>query len=452
MKVDLPRFFKACNPNNTLISGNADFQNYYIDFSAIPGRNSIKELRRTITKLSPDRPTCQLFTGYSGCGKSTELRRLKSQLELEDFHVVYLEFQQDNNIEASDIDKILVAIAYQVHKEIPLKTQMSWLRRLRRGFAGIFQRLTIEFEYEKDIPLIGGKGKFSIKDKGSYKDYNQLWKYLRTTSSTILQSLNEEILTPAIESLMQQGKNGLVVIVDKIEPVDSKSRISEDTKSADPSADWGEQLSQLEDLFIERGEQLSKLNCHVIYTIPLPLMFSDKSEKLKNRLGKGVTPKVLQIVPVKLRNGRDFQKGIVLMRQVILSRAFPGVDENTRKRLIREVFDSEETLDRLCRLSGGHVQQLLELLYACLQQKDPPLSRACVEGEIQKYCNRLRLALTDEEWNLLCQVVKQKSLKGDKEKKILLRSIQKEFVFEYSDDKGSWFVINPALEEAKRLR
>lgn len=452
MRLDLPRFFKACNPNNTLIAGNADFYNYYIDFSSIPGRNIAGELIRTITKLSPDEPTCQLLTGYSGCGKSTELRRLKSQLEMQDFHVVYIEFNQDNSIDASYTDKILLAIAYQVNQEISIKPKYNLIRRLIKAFLGIFKRIKLEFEYEKDVPGIGGKAKVSVKDKGSSKNYNQLWKYLRSTSNSILQSLNEEILAPASESLRKQGKKGLVVIVDKLEPVDNQRMPLGDLKPGYLLADWGEQLSQLEDLFIERGEQLSKLNCHVIYTIPLPLMFSDKSEKLKNRLGRGVSPKVLQILPVKLRNGRDCQKGMALMRQIVLARAFPGVEANKRISFIKDVFDSSDTLDLLCRVSGGHVQQFLELIYACLQQKDPPLSRTCVEGEIKKYCNRLRLALTDDEWNLLCQVVRQKSLKGEIEKKILLRSIQKEFVFEYSDHKGSWFVINPALEEAKKLR
>jgi hypothetical protein len=38
-------------------------------------------LRDNISFFSPDEPTCQLFTGHIGCGKSTELLQLKLELK-----------------------------------------------------------------------------------------------------------------------------------------------------------------------------------------------------------------------------------------------------------------------------------------------------------------------------------------------------------------------------------
>ncbi|HEY9668975.1 MAG TPA: ATP-binding protein, partial [Coleofasciculaceae cyanobacterium] len=87
MKLHLPTFFKACNPAKTLVVGNPDDRQYYIDFSSVRGGRIIEAIGRTITRLSPDEPTCQLFTGHIGCGKSTELFRLKAQLEQHQFHV-----------------------------------------------------------------------------------------------------------------------------------------------------------------------------------------------------------------------------------------------------------------------------------------------------------------------------------------------------------------------------
>lgn len=46
------------------------------------------------------------------------------------------------------------------------------------------------------------------------------------------------------------------------------------------------------------GEQLQKLNCHVVYTILLALNFFNDYETLKNRLGDGLAPKVLPMVQV----------------------------------------------------------------------------------------------------------------------------------------------------------
>ncbi|PHM06011.1 hypothetical protein CK516_36730 [Nostoc sp. 'Peltigera malacea cyanobiont' DB3992] len=88
MKLDLVRFFQACNPSKALVVSKPEDRQYYIDFSKVRGAKIIEELGRTITRLSPEEPTCQLFTGHIGCGKSTELLRLKGELEQQGFHVI----------------------------------------------------------------------------------------------------------------------------------------------------------------------------------------------------------------------------------------------------------------------------------------------------------------------------------------------------------------------------
>jgi hypothetical protein len=178
-------------------------------------------------------------------------------------------------------------------------------------------------------------------------------------------------------------------------------------------------------------------------------MFCNEYETLKNRLGAGVAPKVLPMVPIQLRDGCDSAKGMTLLRQLLLARAFPSVDAQARLNLIPEVFDSVETLDRMCRISGGHVRNLLGLLYNCLQQEDPPFSRSCLESVIKGYRDDLALAVNEEEWELLTQVVQQQIVKGEREYQILLRS---GFVYEYRDEMGRWFGINPALAETERFQ
>lgn len=158
-----------------------------------------------------------------------------------------------------------------------------------------------------------------------------------------------------------------------------------------------------------------------------------------------MAPKVLPMVPVQLRNGSECKEGIALLRQMVLARAFPKVDTHQRLGLITEVFDSPETLDLLCRISGGHVRNLLGLLYSCLQAQDPPLSQDCLENAIREYRDGLRLAITDDEWDLLRQVVQRQSVIGEEGYQTLLRSL---FVFEYQDKQGQWFGINPVLSQS----
>ncbi|MCA1991645.1 MAG: AAA family ATPase [Coleofasciculus sp. S288] len=448
MVMDFQRFFDACNPSNTIDMGKAEDQPYYIDFASVRGGKIIEALKRTITLLSPDKPTCQLFTGHIGCGKSTELLRLKAELEQQEFHVVYFESTQDLDMGDVDVSDIVLVIARQVTdslEKINIHLQSDGFRDLLQGAANFLNTPIEELSGEVSLPGIGkvaastkgiefslaqGIGKITAKTKDNTRLRHRLRQHLEPQTNKILQSINEELLEPAIEKLKQQGKKGLVVIVDNLDRVHARPKTPERLLP--------------EYLFIDRGEQLRRLECHVVYTIPLALIFSNESETLKHRLGGGISPEVLPMIPVQNRDGSDYEPGMVLLRQMVLARAFPEVDVNHRPALITELFDSPETLDRLCRVSGGHVRNLLAFLFGCLRVQSPPWSRTLLEKLIRQDRNRLLLPIDDEEWELLFQVVQQQSVKGEREYQTLLRNL---WLFEYRDDEGCWFGINPVLAE-----
>ena len=415
--------------------GNAEDRPYYIDFAPVRGGKIIEVLGRTIARISPDDPTCQLFTGHIGSGKSTELFRLKDELEQQGFYVVYFESSRDLDMADIDITDILLTIVRQV------STSLEAIDiHLRPGyFATLFEEVADFLQMPLDLSLGAelslGIGKITAKTREAPKLRSQLRQYLEPRASSILQSINEEILARANEQLKQRGNKGLVLIVDNLDRVDARPM---------PSG-----RSQQEYLFIDRGESLRKLNCHVVYTIPSALMFSNGYEALKNRLGGGIAPKVLPMVSVQNRDGSDNEQGMQLMRQMALARAFPEIALEQRDRLIPTLFDSPETLDRLCRVSGGHVRNFLALLYAYIQREDPPFLRNSLEGVIQNYREDLILSLDDGEWDLLLQVVKQQSLRGEAKYHTLLRSM---FVFEYRDRRGRWFGINPVLSETEKFQ
>lgn len=431
MRLDLIRFFQACNPSKTLVVGKAEDRQYYIDFSKVRGGKIIEELRRTITRLSPDEPTCQLFTGHIGCGKSTELQRLKAELEQQEFHTVYFESSQSLDMADVDVTDILLAIAREVSQSleaIKINLKPGYFQNL---FAELAELLLTPTELS-EVELSVGITKITTKAKDSPKLRSQLRQYLEPRTNGILEAINKELLKPAIEKLKQKGKKGLVVIVDNLDRIDNCVK---------PTGYY-----QPEYLFVERGEQLKQLNCHVLYTIPLVLMFSNALGRLRNRFA--VTPKVLPMVPVRLQDNSESQKGMVLLQQLVMKRAFPSVSWEQSQNLITQVFESSDTLERLCRVSGGHVRNLLMLLYSCLQREDPPLSRDCLERVIKQSRNELTLAITPDEWKLLQEVAQQKTVRGEERYQLLIANM---FVFEYRDEDGSWFDINPILAEAKEF-
>lgn len=96
------------------------------------------------------------------------------------------------------------------------------------------------------------------------------------------------------------------------------------------------------------------------------------------------------------------------------------------------------------------MRNLLVLLYSCLQEADPPITKSCLEMVIREYRDDLISAISDDEWKLLRQIIEnQDNVKGEEEYQTLLRSM---FLFEYRDVEGRWFDINPAIAESKKFR
>ncbi|MCY7390513.1 MAG: KAP family NTPase, partial [Leptolyngbyaceae cyanobacterium CAN_BIN12] len=448
MAVDLRRFFQTTNPSRTLVAGNPEDQKLYIDFSSVRGGKIIEELKANITLFSPDEPTCVLFTGHIGCGKSTELLRLKAELEEEGFHVVYFESSDDLEMADVDIGDVLLAIAKRVSEsleQVKVNPQAQGFRALLNSTMKV---LTTEIDVKAKAKLPGlevglsSKGEMSLSagiaeltivaknDQGLRERLNQ---YLGPQKNKLLDAINKELLEPAIAQLKQQGKKGLVVIVDNLDRVDNRAK------------SFGR--PQQEYLFIDQSECLTRLNCHLVYTMPLALKFSNEYGMLTQRYED---PKVLPMVPVQLQDGSPCEAGLVLLRQMVLSRALPDLDTAQQFEQIAEVFDRPETLDRLCQASGGHVRDLLRMLNDWIKKgRELPLKAAILEEVIRARRNEMVMPVSDEEWELLRQVRQRKKVSGDQGYQTLIRS---RLVFEYRDRGESWFDVNPILADARELQ
>ena len=189
------------------------------------GGNVIQRLRRTIVN-QPDESTCQLFTGHIGCGKSTELFRLKEELERQGFHVVYFESSADLDMADVDVSDILLAITRQVSaslEKVDIRLKPSYFVNLFNEIADFLQTPVLP-EFEFSLPL--GIGKVTTKTKDSPKLRSQLRQYLEPRTSGILEAINKQVLERAQEALKYQGYKGLVVIVDNLDRVDISLKAS----------------------------------------------------------------------------------------------------------------------------------------------------------------------------------------------------------------------------------
>ncbi|WP_204140688.1 ATP-binding protein [Halomicronema sp. CCY15110] len=418
----LRNFFKASNPGNPVSD-----PRYYIDFSDVRGGDIVRELARTIIDLSPDEATTQLLTGHVGSGKSTELLQLRQRLQQAGFHVVYFDSGLDLELADVEVTDILLVMARQISASLEAADIALKPPYFQRLFRSIVETLQMPIEIS-DVTLSVGIAEITAQSKESTNLRSQLHQYLEPRTKNILDAINGELLAPGIAKLKAQGKQGLVAIADNLEKM---------LRNAKPNG-----RSQPEYLFVDRGDQLKRLDCHVIYTIPLELVFSNDLPMLMNRFG--LRPRVLTMVPVKTIDGEINPTSMAKLRQMVMARAFPDVSAGDRLNHITAIFDDPATLDRLCLASGGHVRNVLRYVTGCLRKQGLPITAETLEQELRDEQNELVGIIDAGEWQLLAQAVKARTFQGNDEYNSLLMGL---FLYEYRDDRGRWVDINPVLAD-----
>ncbi|MEB3268601.1 MAG: ATP-binding protein, partial [Leptolyngbya sp.] len=348
------------------------------------------------------------------------------------YHVVYFESARDLEMSDVEITDILLVMARQIAASLEGTGVVMRPNYFQRLFQSIIDTLRMPVEIS-DVSLSVGIATITAQSKDSADIRSQLHQYLEPRTRSILDAINNELLIPAIAQLKQQGKAGLVAIVDNLDRVYTTRKLGD--------------RPQPEYLFVDRGDQLKRLACHVLYTIPLSLMFSDDLPLLTNRFG--VSPLVLTMVPVKDLDGHCQPDSLAMLRQMVLARAFPELTAGDREARLTEVFDHSDTLDRLCIISGGHMRNLMRYLFGCLRKQDPPIARATLERVIRDERNELLGLVNEQEWQHLFRAVSTRTVQGDSDYNSLLRSL---FLYEYRDDRGRWVDINPILAETDVFR
>lgn len=429
MDANIRNFFNNCDPTKPLNYGNTEDKSYYIDFTSVRGVEVIKQLKDSI-EWDTNR-TYQLFTGQIGCGKTTELWRLKTELEQDNWGVVFLDASIGLELNDLHVTDLLIFIAYGISNEYIKNTNENFLGQCFPKFQNIFnqilgiiqERLTIT-----DIGLSVGLATITAHVKESPNIRDRLSNQLGMFMPDLIRAINEEVIGLVIKKLENQGKKGLVVIVDGLDKIID--------------------IEQAKSLFINRTQQLRSFICHIIYTIPMSLVFSDNFQALLQNFAE--TPKVLPMIPVRRRDGGEHKEGMELLKEMVLKRVFPYLPKNQLFEQIPLLFESDEALNRLCRISGGHVRYILLYLRDWIRsQEQLPLSQPYLERIIVKYCSDICLGITEEDWRLLCQVAKTQELAGAKYYERLIRSL---FVYKYDEQGQAWFDVNPILAESKKMK
>lgn len=425
----LREVFNAVDPARPLQSGDPR----YVDSTAVRGNEDVvTALYETITWS--ESVTTQLFTGHRGCGKSTELLRLKECLEQADYAVVY--FEADHVIDLNNLvyTDLLIAMTRQLHASLP-EIGVKPNHRLLDDVLAWFAEVVYEENNLDEVKAeLAGEFKLSFPDlispfaqmmaritgqiKTSAQSRKQVRQHLEPQITQLIANINL-LLRDVDVKLRKKGKQGLVLIIDNLDRIPFRT-LSDDGRRNSHDA-----------LYIENGEQLRDLHCNLIYSVPIAMFYSPHAPVLENIFPDNF---IMPMIKTRDRNGQPYADGEAIMRTIL-----------ERRIVLDEIFE-QAALERLCKASGGHPRDLMTLVrYACryAQPRYPKaIDVAAAERAIGRLVNGYGRMIPEEHIPLLAQVHLSKQIQNDNAHRLMLHNLS---VLEYINGSPPWHDVHPAV-------
>ncbi|MEM9449235.1 MAG: ATP-binding protein [Cyanobacteria bacterium P01_E01_bin.6] len=429
----LKNIYNAFDPFEALPAGDP----VYVDCSEVRGEEDILvDVGRQITYA--DRITHQLYTGHRGAGKSTELLRLKKDLKDQGYRVVYFAAEEaDIDPEDAQYTDILLACTRNLLKDLKGNTApiMEWLRSRKTELIDVFQSdVALGEDINVEVPF----SKLTTTLKVSPTARAKIREMVEPHTPSLIEALND-FIKEAMAKTPQKTTKKLILIVDSLD------RIPPILRENEPS--------NHEQIFVDRSEQLKMLGCHVIYTVPISLVYSGRGTDLRDIYDAEV--EVLPMVMVRDQEGNVCEAGLKAMHELVRQRVFHAKGVDPSKTLVGDIFDSQETLDQLCLMSGGHMRNLMQMAQEAIKQSVRlPIGKKAVRIAITKARNTYRNTVYDKQWPLLAQVSQSKEILNNEAYRELLfnRCILE---YRYIDDEGeriSWRDVHPLLRGVKEFQ
>jgi hypothetical protein len=406
---------------------------YYVELSAVRHTEAIEGVSTDVDIHEPGEFDTILFTGHPGCGKTTELKRIQSQCE-NAYRVIYREFDGEgdvNDAEYTDLYLLFIKKVADDLTELRLKFGTKLLDSFEAWFkdvaeeteATIQSSLSIETEASAgaEIPLIS---KLAAKIIAQIRGSNKQKKVTRETLGRNLSPLETDInlwLKNDFDKLKRQdpdrNQKGVLVIVDNLDLLPR---------------------SVGNYLFFDDAPQLQKLDCTIIYTVPISVIYSYKN--VSNLLGNPHIVPMVNIYEVS-RSECDLNYN---------QQRLDGVGSLSDRRVdVSAIFADRQQLLDLVIASGCHVRQLMQVSRS-----------ACRTGITRKHskilAENVTYALKQQQFDLekstpeaeyytkLPEVGIEKQITKDKRGQNLL------FNLSVVEDNGNsrWNYVNPLVKQS----
>ena len=416
--------YNAFDPYSPLPAGDPN----YVDCGEVRGDgNILLDLGNRIKRSQP--MTCHLYSGHRGAGKSTELLRLKQFLEEQKFFVVYFAAdEEDIQSEDAQYTDILLACTRRLLEDLqdaanpnPL---LEWLRERWQELKELAST-NIDLEKATLQVQIAQFSKITANLRAEPTMRAKIRDKINPHTVSLIEVLNQFIREA--KQKLPGDKQELAVIVDNLDRI---VPIVQEKGSTNH-----------EDIFINRNEQLRALDCHLVYTVPISLLYSPRATDIRDIYSDNL---VLPMIMVRDIRGEIYQPGVEKIKEIIYRR----VRQFTDLPLETEIFDSADTLEKLALMSGGHVRNLLLLMQDAIgRTENLPISKRAVQIAVTRARDVYRRTVNDNEWQLLAEVSQSKRvINDDKYRSLLFNRCLLEYC--YYDEEGEiqrWCDVHPLI-------
>ena len=402
------------------------------------GWEVIRELGRKITRSK--QPTCQLYSGHRGVGKSTELLRLKEYLEQQKYFVVYFA-ADDEDIEPQDAEyaDILFACTRHLVEAIKLQNHNPLLNWMKDRWESLKDLALTEISFE-GLSLEGQISQFAkitANLRATPDKRRELRQKINANTPSLVEALND-FIGQAQKSLAADSR-GIVMIADNLD------RIVETQEANKPS--------NYDEIYLNRSEILRSLACHVIYTVPIAMIYSGRASQLENNYD---TPDVLPMIMVRNPDGSENAAGLEKLRELICRRVAliePNLVQTLEGKVdglnFPPIFDSPDTLKLLCLMSGGHVRNLMQLIQKSIDWTDDlPIAAKAAKRAIEETRETYRKTVQENQWEVLARAchLKQADNDGEHLRLLLNRCLLEYRYYDENEALQIWYNVHPLIE------
>jgi len=370
-------------------------------------------------------PTCQLFSGYTGTGKTTELKRLKMHMEEQGYTVLWADASNYHDLahplEIEDLIILIAAALGEACSELLGKGLMK---------DNYWDRLMSFMKNELSFDSATIKGPLSVK--ASIRNGNApVWLELRRFLGSSLDHLKEDahsFIEKCLNLVREQHQGQIVFILDSLEKLNGSEE------------QFRQIMESVKTVFRQHRDFLRLPGCHTVYTVPpyLGLAGADLSLFYDRK------PQILPAIKVSDRYSQElvpYEEGVKALTE-LLRRRIP----------LEKVFgDRQDLLEKIIMYSGGHVRTLISFIRELLMEnamEDFPPTQNLVNNIIRGFGEEAVKPIRPEGVPLLNLIHKTNSLEDIPADKLhlLAQYVDYHLVLCYRNGEG-WYEIHPLIRD-----